>query len=655
LRTKFRTTRNGFSTQAPLSENSGNLIVGSTKNLKDELISTEPEEIPCQGQLSERQMSKIDEIMAKRGNPMPAGPTKIDQAVQLSPIENDCVQEKQTLLISDKKCSLAEFLTSNDAKLKVNSQPNVIVDTETCRHAENKFTIGEDGKCMRIGDGTHFIGSNKKESRKSLIRVINNDNGNKENCPLQKKECIVEEVLFSGDDYELGGSTQKPIGSSVDIGTAEFKNPLDNKDSALPTSQPLDSDRNDIINKEKDAHIEILRKLLTKSMKIIKSLRDQIILLTSDCKKSAPKNNTPLSKIEEFLAGEINIGNLEEIGNFLDALKNSTSAENERLLSKKVDILAEKYGDEAKSLAENLVRLTSRTIGSGTNQFISPTKIVQKPEGAINPTNPMDSTLSPILTPAKSPEKHNGTHMSVHNEIMDLYRQAEEEMEKKNIKKPETHPKTSQILKVDKAQKTEVNSLQMTFQQEENENNSSAKKSEILENSGSTSRSIKNWKTFIAENIENSAEPSKQTKNPHNKSVAATGNGKRSKKTYAKSEFENAKEMQIEVKKAQKLEHENREIFDSAQKSEESEKKIKTDHRKLEESIPLQSPVILTTCRSNAQNDTLDENLNHIEAAMSNFLGGFKDLKTELSQIGEAMHSASQIEMQKSPQEIDEN
>eukprot|EP01022_Parablepharisma_sp_SALTPOND_P019993 TRINITY_DN3518_c0_g1_i1.p1 TRINITY_DN3518_c0_g1~~TRINITY_DN3518_c0_g1_i1.p1 ORF type:complete len:638 (-),score=74.13 TRINITY_DN3518_c0_g1_i1:909-2822(-) len=580
LRHKSRPTRNNMGTT--IAGSCGPLYVGSVKNTQESLHSHNS------SQLSERALDKIEEIMARRAQPVeiPSGPAKIDQAVQLSPIENSHNPAKASILLSDKKCSLAELLVSGDGRR------GPVVDTETCRHTDNKFTIGADGKCTKVSDGSHFIGSNSKGSRKSCIRVINAATSEKEN---KKRDCIVEEVLFSGED-DLDSYDK-----SVDIGTAEFKNPLDNnsKDPEIK-----------LVLKEKEAHIEILRKLLTKSMKIIKSLRDQITLLSA--KKGGKIHPQLLGKLEDVLAGEVTEGNLEEIGNFLDALQNVTTAENEHLLSKKVELLAEKYGDEAKSLAETLVKLTSRTLGGGTNQFASPAKLLRTK--AANAAG-IDTTLSPIRTPGKSPTAPQ--HMSVHNEIMDLYRQAEEEMERKNVCYKEK------------------GNLQMTFQQEDEKTKRSNEKVE------STSRSIKNWKTFVAGASESEEEPEEvqKRKRRHNRSCAAGGALRRNIRG----------DLRISVKgmPRRREDKENSSPEEGTNRS----KKPKTDHRKLEESLSIQSPQDDNFNETNPNNDTLDENLTHIEAAMSNFLGGFKDIKSELSQLGEVMQSCSQYQVPKSPTE----
>ena len=550
-------------------------------------------------QLSEKALHKINEIMTKREHTTsrPREVEKIDKGVQLSPIECKNDPTRASILLSDKKCSLAELLVSANKEKKGDKKRKEIiiaVETETCRHADNRYTIRDDNVCAKIGDGEHFIGSNSKQYRQ-MERTPEKEERVRTEIK-NESACRVEEVLFGGE--ETGGDKSKE-GGCIDIGTAEFKNPLDK-----------DSDHKTVL-KEKEAHIEILRKLLAKAMRIIKALRDQVGLLNAQNGKKGDKDQMKaLGRLESVLAGDITEGNLDEIGNFMDALHNVTHTENERLLNKKVELLAEKYGDEAKSLAENLVKLTSRSIG-GTNQFASPTRLQTKAGHMLS--NGIDSSLSPIQTPGKSPN-----HMSVHNEIMDLYRQAEEEMEQKN------------------AEQAKKGELQMTFQQEEDKQESDVEPEKNKGHSRSSSRSIRNWKTFVAnvnEEEENSEEDVDAKKRRHNRSCAAAGrkgkkpnNGKKQKESTDETESNRSR-------------------------------KPKTDHRRLEESISMRSShnhSIKDEVKKgvkpkgdNKENDSLDENLMHIESAMSNFLCGFKDLKSELSQIGEAMHSCSQIPVSK--------
>ena len=442
----------------------------------------------------------------------------------------------------------------------------------------------------------------------------------KENCIGSKKqECIVEEVLFNGDeDYDTAGQPVKnpTEGSGVGIGTAEFKSPLDNND----TKESIGKTN----LKEKDAHIEILRKLLTKAMKIIKSLRDQINLITS---KKGTKPTKIAGKGDDILSGEVTEGNLDEIGNFLDALHNVANSENEKLLYDKVELLAEKYGDEAKSLAETLVKLTNRTLGGSTNQFASPNKLIKNTK----PAAMIDPSLSPIETPGKSPGLQ---HMSVHNEIMDLYRQAEEDMEKKNVKETER----------------EKGSLQMTFQQDDNEKEGKNISTKRSEEPGSTSRSIRNWKTFVAGAESNNSETEEEKEAEQEKKTrkqnqsSATGGGMRRDTATKKKEN---KEVPSRAQRKSKMTRENDDDSLSEERSTNRGKQTKTDHKKFEESLSVQSQ---RDVARNPNNDTMDENLTNIEAAMSNFLGGFKDIKSELSQIGEAMQNCSQIQHQKSAQ-----
>ncbi len=594
-----------------------------------------------QAQLSAKALQKIDEIMTRRAHPSAAPaptpkrddpPAKVDRAVQLSPIQ-DSNAVRASLLLSDKKCSLAEFLVGPGRQA---------VDTETCRHADNKYTIRDDNVCAQVDDASHFIGSNSKKGKSCAMGVSvsskENVSGNNAHCLIvdgsnnkgrTQQECIVEEVLFNNEDEdEVEGRTPN---NCIDIGTAEFKNPLEKESSD-----------NKMMLKEKEAHVEILRKLLTKAMKIIKSLRDQINLLNAQQKPAGNGTRAPHlpGKYEEVLTEDVTEGNLEEIGNFLDALHNATTTENERLLSRKVELLAEKYGDEAKSLAETLVKLTSRTIVGGTNQFASPGKLQTK-AGNIAETA-MDTSLSPIHTPGRSP-----SHMSVHNEIMELYRQAEDEMEHNK------NPGDSEKENEDEKGKAEA---QMTFQQEDaspttSENGAKKEKSKLKSKSKSRSRSpksIRNWKTFVADNAgedpESESEEVSRLKRKHNRSCAAAAGGYRRGRNsccnYSRSgKLRGSRKPNGEEGSGNNRDNPEQDKKENQSPEEADSRRPKTDHRRMEDSLSIQD--------THNGNDSLEDNLTHIEAAMSNFLGGFKDLKSELSQIGEVMQSCNQPEANK--------
>jgi len=381
--------------------------------------------------LPEEILEKVEKISSQHLRP------KADKAVQLSIIEDHALNS----------------LTINPGFTE-DKLMSALIDNDTCRHSEEKFTISSDGKYSKLTD--LFIGSNTKK--------INNKISNKEN---QQTLNIKEEI---------------------NVGTAEFKNPLQDATQAL---------------KEKDAHIEILRKLLKKSIRVIKGLQEQVWEL--GMKRGVKVVMHPMEKIEDLLAVDVGIESLEDLNNFFDSFQQASP-------------------NEQKSFSKPFAA------------HINKTKI---------------TSVVPMNVRSKSP------HL-IHVEDEALNKEMEEA------------------------------SFQMTFKD--------SKHDQIKEDS--TSRSIKDWKTFVNDIDKSSgSEDEMKQDRRHNKAYSMNIKGQQSK----------------------------------------YRKKPKTDHRRLEDSL-----------RVGNKEDTLDANLLHMESAMSEFLGGFKDIKSELSQIGEAMQSCTQLKAEES-------
>lgn len=377
----------------------------------------------------------------------------------------------------------------------------MIVDKRKCECADF-FTLGKLGNPSLL---------NLKDGKNTIIK---DDDGFTETCEHVNKADILPVATGKENKFKHIVANHRVLGNEEGcLANARFNN--------VPQMKDID-----IQLKEKDDHIEILRKFLSKSMKIIKSLYEQIELLNSTQKlKTEEGKNCEFEHIENLFSEEITDGNLDLIGKFLDALQHSSDTENNNILSKKVEQLAEKYGDGAKTLAETLVKLTSGGQGE-VSHLASPSKMQQKSSIL---AKVMDMSLSPIQTP-----KETGKD----------FKQVPEYIQKQYLLK---------------------------------RNNSKINQADFCK--------IKK-------------EEHAKKKN-HNKSCISYRNKMRIKggdDINSSSIAKNIKECQED---------------------------------------------------NNLENNKIEKNINHIETAMSNFLGGFKDIKSELSQLGEAMQSCSQISLLK--------
>ena len=228
------------------------------------------------------------------------------------------------------------------------------------------------------------------------------------------------------------------------------------------------------------------------------------------------------------LANEVEkliIGNtvVKDIIDVLERMKTIMTVENEHILSKKLEILTKKYGTNSKSIQ----------------------RVAIKPNTLIKDESfDKDPFMSTLRTFIKSPDDSGLTN--------------------------KTKDKLIELTSNEKA------NLKMRFQQN--------LKSIIKEKTLSTSRSIENWKQFIAE-MENMTESEDEPiRRPLNRKIKA---------------------MELPY-------NDNKENIDP------SKARIKTDHKKTE-------PVSI--------------DLTSIEEVMSSFLFGFKDIRSELTQIGKAIQS----------------
>lgn len=467
--------------QAPLVSRNGVPILISA-NTSQPKFKYDKKSTTIKTQLTEEAIQKIENIAEKRKQIHEIE----DENNKISAGFMSERKERLTKYPIDDYTSPAKILTNKNNFLSERKN-NV---NALCQEEENVLIVPQKSSLS-----IHFIGSNTKKYKIKLRKE--KENSNKNDKELEK--------LLKCDNNNV-----KDIPSLVH-GTAEFNNNMQigDKESEYKT-----------LLKEKNTHIDILRKLLSKSMKIIKSFHDQIGLLSPN--KEAAKNSK-FEQLDKLLTEDFNDRNLDQIGKFLDALHESSNEKNKNILSQKVELIAEKYGEEAKSLAENLIKLTNRTYGGGTNQFISPSKTPLKSNFL---AKIMDMSLSPIQTPCET-----SNQVSVRNGITELCKDAEDETEKKKSISEDTK--------------------QMTFQQEEEENTS--------------------------ENCQTYEDTQKEDRHAHNNKSCATSK----KKKY-----------------------------------------------KAKEIIP-------------NKNTSVESNIAHIETAMNNFIGGFKDIKNELSQIGEAMQSCS--------------
>jgi hypothetical protein len=385
--------------------------------------------------LPEEILEKVEKISSQHPR------SKADKAVQLSIVDDNALNS----------------LTINPGYTE-DKLMSALIDNDTCKHSEEKFIISSDGKYSKLTD--LFIGSNTKP----YTRISNTaDKENKQTLNIKEE---------------------------INLGTAEFKNPLQDATQAL---------------KEKDAHIEILRRLLKKSIRVIKGLQEQVWELSM--KRGVKVLMHPMERVEDLLATDVGIESLEDLNNFFDSLQQASP-------------------NEQKSFSKLFTTHTNKT------------KITR---------GPAMSSMVPMHVRSKSP------HL-IHVEDEALNKEMEEA------------------------------SFQMTFKDNKHD--------QVKEDS--TSRSIKDWKTFVNDMDKSSGSEDEIQQN------------RRHNKTYS-----------MNIKKHRS--------------------KPKTDHRRLEGSL-----------RVGNKEDTLDANLSHMESAMSEFLGGFKDIKSELSQIGEAMQSCAQLKAEES-------
>ena len=266
---------------------------------------------------------------------------------------------------------------------------------------------------------------------------------------------------------------------------------------------------------ENNEHIKNLKKLLYRSLNIIKALCGQIAL------QKGKNDNQSYFQIFQKMP----VATESEVGNLLDELQNAIATENERLLSKKVDLLTSEYKGNRSSMQSN-----------GSSKLPLQCKI-----------------QDPFLTSMDNSTGHKGINEAI------------------NMK----------------------GGLQMTFQPNTIRG--------ANDKEDSVSRSIKEWKTFIAGMEDNNSESEDELNFKHNKSYISKMNSK-----------------------------ENINSNDNAH--------LKTNHKEKKTNLSNS----YSRHKEDNSDDILNDNLSHIEDAMSSFLGGFKDIKSELSQIGVAMQSCSE-------------